>query len=329
MKYFATIAFGFFLSAAVLLALFSASLGFSSSANALSIGAWYSVKEEALEARQDSGRIVLLGGSSGLYGVRMADVEATLGRPAVNFAVHAGLTLEYLLYRAKQFLVPGDIAVLALEYEFYHPSEESDIYVDFVLGEDPGYLDVVTPREKMRWLLGAQGSTLVNSVKRWMPSAQTDSDAVRNNSRSRLNSHGDIVANDLAKRPAARARALEAVEDLVSCRVSLTYSDEAWEDLVAFVEWCDEHGVTLFVTFPPTVFFPVYDSPEYTARFDELVKKWESLGVTVLGTPRDMMLPRSKFYDTVYHLNSDGMSENTQRFVDWIRPLLPTGDSAR
>jgi len=329
MKYFATIALGFLLSAAVLMAIFSASLGFSSSANALSIGAWYSVKEEAVETRKDGGRIVLLGGSSGLYGVRMADVESALGRPAVNFAVHAGLPVAYLLHRAKQFLVPGDVAVLALEYEFYHPSEESDIYVDFVLGEDPGYLNVVSPQEKVSWLLGAQGSTLINSVKRWMPSAQKESDAVRSNSRAKLNSHGDIVANDLAKRPEARARALEAVEDLVSCRVSLTYSDVAWKDLVAFVKWCAEHNVTLFVTFPPTVYFPVYDSPEYVARFDELVEKWESLGVAVIGTPRDMMLPRSKFYDTVYHLNSDGTSENTQRFVDWIRPLLPTGDPAR
>ncbi|MFY8216829.1 MAG: hypothetical protein ACOVMP_09565 [Chthoniobacterales bacterium] len=329
MRYFATIALGFLLSVAVLLAVFSASLGFSSSANALSIGAWYSVKEEALEARKGGGRIVLLGGSSGLYGVRMANVEAALGRPAVNFAVHAGLPVAYLLHRAKQLLVPGDIVVLALEYEFYHPTEESDIYVDFVLGEDPEYLNAVSSQEKVRWLLGAQGLTLMNSVKRWMPAAQKESDEVRKNSRAKLNSQGDIVANDLAKRSKARARALESVEDLVSCRVSLTYSDEAWEDLVVFVKWCDEHDVTLFVTFPPTVFFPVYDSPAYAARFEELVKKWESLGVTVLGTPRDMMLPREKFYDTVYHLNSDGMSENTQRFVDWIRPLLPTGEPTR
>jgi len=329
MRYFATILIGFLISACALLAIFSASLGFSSSANAVNIGAWYSVKEEAMEARKNGGRIVLLGGSSGLYGVRMADVEAALGRPAVNFAVHAGLPLRYLLHRAKQFLRAGDLAVLAIEYEFYHPARETDIYVDFILGEDPDYLTAVSMQEKLRWFLGAQGSTLINGAKRWMPSVQSYTDAVRKVSRSKLNEHGDIIGNDLASRPPARARALDAVDDLVSFRASLTYSEVAWNELSAFVDWCAEHDVALLVTFPSTVSFPIYDTPEYTARFDELIKKWESLGVTVLGSPRGMMLPREKFYDTVYHLNSDGMTENTQRFIDLIRPTLSQGANQR
>lgn len=322
MKYFGTILLGFILSVAMLLGVFFGSLGFSSSANAINIGAWYSHKEDALSARSAPGRIVLIGGSSGLYGVRMADVETALNRPAVNFATHAGLPLRYLLHRARQQLKPGDMAVFAPEYEFYHPGRETDIYVDFVLGEDPEFLDFVSIPEKARWVFGAQAATLVNSVKRWTESAQKHAEDVRQNSRSKLNENGDMVVNDLASRPPARARALESVEDLVSFKASLTYSEESWKEIEEFVQWCHAHSVTLLVAFPPTVFFPVYDRPEYAGRFDELVKKWQSLGVPVLGSPRESMLPMASFYDTVYHLNSDGMTENTRRLIEMLRPMV-------
>jgi len=320
MKYFGFVVCGWLVSALLLVAVFSGSLGFSSSANALNIGAWYDVKEAAMASHPDGGRLVLIGGSSGLYGVRTADVETALGVPSVNFSVHAGLPLRYLLDRAKRHLRPGDLVVLAPEYEYYHPSFETDIYVDFVLGEDPGFLNVISRSEKFRWLMGAQSDSLLNGVKRWIPSSIDYAETVRKHSREKLNTHGDIAVNDLKDRPAARAKALNAVEDLVSFRASLTYSAEAWSELEAFLKWCQEHQVSLLVAFPPTVQFAVYDTPEVKARFAELVAKWKSLGVTVAGDPASAMYPKSSFYDTVYHLNSDGMSENTRRFIDLIRP---------
>lgn len=330
MKYFGFIICGFLVSALMLLGVFTASLGFSSSANALNIGAWYSVKEEAMGAHASGGRLVLLGGSSGLYGVRMKDVESALGVPSVNFAVHAGLPLRYQLARARKQLRAGDLVVFAPEYEFYHPSFETDIYVDFVLGEDPEFLKMVSFPEQARWVLGAQGSSLMNSAKRWLPTFRNYAEAVKKGSRAKLNTHGDIIDNDVAKRPPARARALEAVEDLVSFRASLTYSDIAWAELESFANWCLEHDVKMLVGFPPTVYFPVYDEPEVRQRFDELVAKWKSLGVIVLGDPKDTMFPRTSFYDTVYHLNSDGMTQNTHRFIEQVRPFvgdMPTAGS--
>src|SRR5215467_3789190 len=112
------------------LAVFFGALGLTVSIAALAIGLscgvpveeslWTSAalaKKLALAARIDGPKIVLLSGSNAHVGLKAEMIAAATHRPAVNLATNAGLGPQYLFYSAKSALRPGDIVILALEYE--------------------------------------------------------------------------------------------------------------------------------------------------------------------------------------------------------------------
>lgn len=322
MRYFGFVLVGWVLAGALMFALFVGSLGFSKNANTRNVQAWYEVKDAAMQAETSGPRLILVGGSSGLFGISMEQVARELGVPAVNYAVHAGVLLDYILQRVQSHLRPGDIVLFVPEYEYYHDRKETDLHVNYVLGNDPSYLRRIPVTTSLRYFLGVRADTLMNSVRRLIPSEREAFDRALAYSRGRLNAHGDFLLNDTAKRTEAEERALESATALPSLSIPLIINEDAWGEIDAFVSDCTRRGVTVLAMFPPTIDFPDYHTPEAQKRMDDLVVKWQSLGVTVLGTPQESLYPISKFYDTVYHLNSDGTAENTEKLIEQLRPYL-------
>lgn len=318
MKYFGFLILGWVLACAAYLGWFGASLGFSSSLNTANIAGWYAAKDEAMARRAGEPRLVLFGGSSGLYGVRMEMVEAELGIPAVNFAVHAGLPMRYLLHRLKAQLQPGDTLLFAPEYEFYHPRNETGVIADYVIGADPDYLQHMPVKRTLEWAFGADGNRLWDTVRRWIPHDRDYARAVFDNGVKSLNAHGDQLQNELHMRAPAREQNLKNSEPLRSLRPGLT-ENAAWNEIEAFLAWCRERDIRVIAMFPPTVYFPEYDDPEIAALLEDLIAKWHSLGVPTLNTPRDAMLPMDMFFDTSYHLNSDGTRQFTESVIGQLR----------
>jgi hypothetical protein len=66
-----------------------------------------------------SPRLVLVGGSSTLFGLDAEQISLTTGAPTLNLGLHAGLPLGRILAVADEAVRDGDTIVLALEPEYY------------------------------------------------------------------------------------------------------------------------------------------------------------------------------------------------------------------
>src|SRR5207253_7350012 len=75
-------------------------------------------------------KIVFIGGSGVLFSVRAAQIEQATHIPTANLGTHAALSLRYMLFRSRDILRPGDIAVLIPEYSLYY---ESTVPTDLLL----------------------------------------------------------------------------------------------------------------------------------------------------------------------------------------------------
>lgn len=64
-------------------------------------------------------RIIVIAGSNGLYGINNRILEQETGLKTINMASHAGLPLDYLMYRAEKYIRKNDIVILPLEYAYY------------------------------------------------------------------------------------------------------------------------------------------------------------------------------------------------------------------
>ncbi|WP_430535054.1 hypothetical protein [Listeria rocourtiae] len=77
------------------------------------------VKKKAMLAKCSERKIVLLGGSSVLYGFNTDEIQRQLGKPTFNAGVNVGLGFQYLLDNVEPYLKPGDHVVLPLEFNQY------------------------------------------------------------------------------------------------------------------------------------------------------------------------------------------------------------------
>ena len=64
-------------------------------------------------------KIIIFGGSNSLFGINSEVIAEKTGLPVVNLSTHAGLDLDFILYKIQQHIHPGDIVVLPLEFEYY------------------------------------------------------------------------------------------------------------------------------------------------------------------------------------------------------------------
>lgn len=64
-------------------------------------------------------KIVLLGGSSVLYGFNTNEMQRGLSKPTFNACVNVGLGFRYMLDKLEPHLKPGNHVILPLEFSQY------------------------------------------------------------------------------------------------------------------------------------------------------------------------------------------------------------------
>jgi len=277
-------------------------------------------KKQAIAAKVSSPRLLLVGGSSGLFGLDARIIEEETGYRAVNFSSHAGLGLDYILYLAEKTARPGDTILLSLEYEFFESGFSYDVYDDYLLAHDPVYF------RQLSWLEKAQMATRVSftriqrgwSIKRGKPE-KTRPHAPYADA---LNDYGDEINNAVANRPTPPPRDLERMADPLLQGLPSGPNDGA-AALKAFFAWAKANHVTVLATFPNIIYHPEYDQANARQAVEAITDFYKSQGIPVLGTARAAMLPADQFFNTYYHLTKEAAEVRTRRLVPELRPYLP------
>lgn len=280
----------------------------------------YRMKEEA--ASEVSGpKVVLVAGSGILFGVDSERLSAFLNTPVVNYGVHAGLGLAYILERSKRVLKPGDIAILPLEYELFQ--EEND-YPETLLihmaSKDPDYFYALPLVEKVR----VMGKMPLKRLRKGLKSAlqkqsqeEGEGNAADGNADAytieNINAYGDQVNLDpkeMSDRDRRKIGRLEAVK-LDDSAIS-DYSRDILSD---YIDWVKVNDVCLIVMPSNHVYFDKYHGPEYSAYLRNIRDYFNELGVSYIGDPYDYMYEKSYYFGERYHLNSYGIEKRTTQVM--------------
>ena len=111
--------------------------------NTLWIKNCFTIKDKYADSIKTK-KIVFSSGSNTLYGLNTIEIEKNIGIKSVNLAIHAGLQTDYILYRTKKVLKPGDIVVLPFEYQMLTwNGEDDDTRTDYILTHDKIFFLVI------------------------------------------------------------------------------------------------------------------------------------------------------------------------------------------
>lgn len=266
-----------------------------------------------------SPKLLMVGGSGTLFGIRAEKIQAELGKPTVNFGLFADISLPVILNMAYSVARPGDLVVLALEYRMFtydrlHPQPS---FRDYVLGSNRDVLSQLPYLDRLAVAAAIPPDTLRKSYRQ--KRAGIDPYPGNSNySAATINKFGDETS--FPDTPVARAQ-LEsmAVPGVVerSLVTGFPEGNDAWDVLEDFLVKCRQAGIRVVATFPNLM-----DNASYRDRLpgaDQITAFYRGQHVPILGGPRDALFADTLFYDHIYHMNEKGRELRTAKLIDLLR----------
>jgi hypothetical protein len=300
-------------------------LGYRGEGDPINIAAWYDRKEE-IAAQIHSPRVILVGGSSVLYGLSAQQLSNEFKVPFLNYGTHAGLPLDYVLYKVRQIAEPGDLLILTLEYEYYPRTKElNSTTIDYYIGGDPSYLNQLDLPQKLECLFSASPESVIQGgpvkSRQYLLRLKRKAEATRD----MINEHGDRIGHTRASMSDSQREKLRGLGPVSSITSpDLTRQDYCWSLLSQFAAWCADRQIAVTAAYPNTLDDPSLHEAAAMENFQRIRQRYERIGISVFGDGTEALRPRDDFYDTKYHLNEEGQKARTAGFARVIRPYIET-----
>lgn len=282
-------------------------------------------RKQARAASIHEPKLLIVGGSGALFGINARRLETELGVPTVNLGTHAALATAYILDLARKATRPGDTVLLALEYELYETGNATmnkwtdPLFIDFLMARDPAYFRSLPAGDQFNLAMRMSLDRLKRGIKNKLRPPPPPVPEYTVYDPKSVDEYGDMTGHTRARIPSgvpAELGTAVLAGGLSKTRAGLT-------EIRAFIDWTKTNGVRVLATFPNLCAKPVYDSPKTEKAAAEIRAFYQSLGVPVVGNYRDVLLPRSEFYDTCYHLTEEGAAARTHRLVPLLKPYFP------
>ncbi|HML89435.1 MAG TPA: hypothetical protein PKA28_13420 [Methylomusa anaerophila] len=269
-------------------------------------------------------KIVWIAGSSGLFGVNMAEIGDRFNVPTLNFGVHAGLRLKYIVDMAKTVLVPEDTAIVAMEYELFLTEKIPNVeLLDYMFSRDPDYLHSQNIMNQAKFYFALSEKRLLAGLK---AKRQPQTASLDGYQASTLNRHGDETKKylDPQNTPLINIhnRVLSETPNWSALLKGIPDDSPQWTIFRDFLQWCKSNHVRVILTYPSVAYFPEYQGEIGKKTLSKVEQFYNSLETPVLGTPTEFMYDKKYFYDTIYHLNSEGAKLHTQELITMLQPYL-------
>jgi hypothetical protein len=285
--------------------------------------------KEVIAAKKPGDRLLVVGGSSTLFGINTELIEKQTGFPAVNVGTAVGLNLDYRFYRIKKIARPGDIVLLACEYELYSEKPDYETADDYILARDPEYFRQMPLLSKIylatripfkRFQLGWRNRRHPERVVvKFAHSPYNPFSATY----YPLNDNGDEMLNTDENRPPTEYLKGNMARIIPTLSHGLpTATNQNFASLADFIAWAHAHQITVLATFPNVLHQPVYDEPKALGAIATINRFYASHDVPVIGTAQEAMLPPDQFFDYMYHLTHEAAHQRTERLIPELQPYL-------
>ncbi|MDD4505230.1 MAG: hypothetical protein PHE60_02515 [Sulfurospirillaceae bacterium] len=258
-------------------------------------------------------KILIVAGSSSLFGLDSKALEQAYQIPVVNFSVNAGLLLPFVLLKSQEVLKKGDIVIMPLEYHFYTYDGIPNVQmIDQIFSREPSFFWKLSLKEQWHMLR----LTSITQLYKGFLAKGGQKTMIGPYGYANLDDHGDQTHT-------SKEEAIQWAYDWEALKKELprhygqdAHNKEGWRWLKDYAQWAKEEGIHLIITPPTMMFDPFYkNDPVEKAFYEGLKVKVESLGISFVGDPYTYMYEREVYFNTDYHLTDIGRTIWTQALI--------------
>lgn len=308
----------------------------------------YHVKDMINNQPTHKQRILVVGGSSTLFGFNGAMVEANTSFRFINYGTHAGLPINYHIDKIISQAKNNDIVILPLEFSYYISNTPIDnyAYIQKMIvwgGDYRKYIDkqhiilAFVKNDPTKILLENGGQLIRDILKQQNITIENILDKKQN--LTPINSIEDVVfvscqsfgwdgykyqslspTGDFCSQSGSSM--LDSQHSYLSkdLQVSSFFISE-YKRLESFAK---AHNIKLFLIYPPTMENPLFslDDKETFTKIENLKQELAKHDIKIYGDFRDFHFDRKYFFDTAYHLNAEGANLRTYYFLKQLPKML-------
>ncbi len=289
-------------------------------------------------------RIIISGGSNAYNGIDPLLMEERFQKPVVIVADNGGYPLKHRIYQLLDHAQAGDIVIFALEWRYYFGKDDPvDVYLKWLFDAQASYYKSLPLSERVRMIFSHLPA---KSIAEWSRTHRVEK-------RIREVLFGVKVSEEkLDERKAAIYRRAMQVSPYarggsgwhsagapvdssanISCQEYMLYPHRSWDevtvssDFLANIKMLDrlkKRGVKIFFIWPSVV--GKDDDPCYREEArgtieklsNEITALLKQEGIDMLGHWSDVSFDKKFFYNTYYHLTSDGSAIRTERLMELL-----------
>ena len=270
------------------------------------------VKNDLLMKEDRAPSIVLVGGSSVVYGFQSPVLMDSLQLPVINNGMQAGLGLKLSIDNCARYLIPTDILIIIPEYShFFDETAWGGLYLADLFYLNPKDFFPLLNIYQYRAVLNNTPQHIQGKIS-YLISHLLNGEEDSDYSLSAFNEYGDKVAHyGLPSKNFYYERPIKLQTDKVNSKYFHILYDQ--------IEEIEQRGIKVFI-FPAPIAESLYESDKVNVDFvtKELMKNRRGF----LCDPSECVYPDSMFYDTYYHLSQQGGEINTCKLAYYLKEKL-------
>lgn len=272
------------------------------------------IDKHAIAQATPSPKVLIVGGSSGSFGVNSDSLEKKLKLPVVNMSFIAPFGSFFLLDDALKEVKKGDKVLVTLEYDIEKYStpdillSAADYYPDakkYIKKEENL---IVAIRDIVNYKLSNVRKLFWNTITTNKSKTANVADVSSVYFRGAFSKKGDIISH-LNNSP-------KVIEHKLFPKEKADFSKQI-EDLNIFTAKAKAIGAEVYYVFPPLT----ASTYNYGAENIESVSQQfrEKANCKLIGTPQDFVMPDTCFFDSFYHLKAQGRDLRTQKLAKLLQ----------
>jgi hypothetical protein len=262
--------------------------------------------KDSLLANSPSPRIIFIGGSGLSFGLNSEMIKDSLGLNPINTAIHGAIGLSYMISSVNEYIRPGDIVVIAPEYQFFYGrnSYGGEELLRTVLEVSPNTIKLLSFRQ---WL-NIYRYLPKYSFSKFKPIEYLDTRVDILYGVNSFNDFGDANVHwNSDKRGCAT---YEPIHEEFNTKVI--------SELIQFKKQVQDKSALLYITFPGL------QASSFEVFKDQIAKVKSELikgGFVLLGSPERYEIADSLIFNAPYHLSKAGLDLRTHLLIEDLRSL--------
>ncbi|HJV77756.1 MAG TPA: hypothetical protein VJ602_05175, partial [Paludibacter sp.] len=260
-----------------------------------------------------SPKIVFIGGSNLGFGLDSKRIEDSLHMPVVNMGLHAGLGLKFMIDEVKSSVKKGDVVVLSPEYHHFFGNNLLDgekVLVALLFDVNRKDLKYITFSQAIHLIPFTVGYSVSKLMRKEMDvmDENVNNEFEKNYKRNSFNKYGDEVMHWNYPN--------QSIHQMAGTTASESISLSTLDLIRNFDHSLSSRGARLIVI-PPAFMHSSFIG--YANVIDKIETGLKEQHTPFAIKPASFAFPDSLFFNTVYHLNRQGVEERTDSIIQLMK----------